>query len=181
TAPSSSSSSSSDKDDKLEAKKLQPEPEKATFRSMMRKYGPLFITTYLTVYVSTVFGFYLGITSGAVDPAYLLSFIAGNGSADGAVDPDAAQTAANSVEVIKEFLNKYPWTQPAVPFVEKYPWAANLGVAWVVTKPTEPIRFGVTVGLVPLLARTLGYNTPKASIVEEAVATEANKKDEASS
>jgi hypothetical protein len=146
--------------------------EKATFRSMVRQYGPLFITTYLTVYVSTVFGFYLGIASGTLDPAYLLSFI--TSSAENA-DPDAA---VNSVEVIKEMLNKYSWTQPAVPFVEKHPWAANLGVAWVVTKPTEPIRFGLTVGLTPLLARALGHNNVKTA---EKATEEGKQHDEKSS
>ncbi|KAG7339531.1 DUF1279 domain containing protein [Nitzschia inconspicua] len=126
--------------------------EKPSFRTMVRKYGPLFITTYLTVYVSTVFGFYMGITSGLLDPAYLLSFISSG------TNPDSPETAVSSAELIKQILNRYSWTQWAVPTVEKNPWAANLAVAWIVTKPTEPIRFGVTVGIVPLLARTLGYN-----------------------
>jgi hypothetical protein len=123
---------------------------KPTFRTMVRQYGPLFIVTYLSVYVSTVFGFYLGIESGWLDPAYLLSFISADGDSD---------FATNSATAITNFLNHYSWTQWAVPYVEKNPWAANLAVAWIVTKPTEPIRFGVTVGLLPLLARKLGNTT----------------------
>lgn len=132
--------------------------EKPSFRAMVRQYGPLFIATYLSVYVSTVFGFYAGITSGALDPAYLLSFITS--------PPADGETAATTAEIVTKVLDRYSWTQWAVPYVEKNPWAANLSVAWVVTKPTEPIRFGVTVGLVPLLARTLGYTTPKPTILE---------------
>jgi Protein of unknown function (DUF1279) len=123
---------------------------KPTFRTMVRQYGSLFIGTYLTVYVSTVFGFYLGIESGCLDPAYLLSFISGDGDSD---------SAATSSTVITNVLNRYSWTQWAVPFIEKNPWAANVAVAWIVTKPTEPIRFGLTVGILPLLARSLGYAT----------------------
>jgi Protein of unknown function (DUF1279) len=121
---------------------------KPSFRTMVRQYGSLFVGTYLTVYVSTVFGFYLGIESGCLDPAYLLSFISGDGDGD---------SAANSATVITNVLNRYSWTQWAVPYIEENPWAANLAVAWIVTKPTEPIRFGVTVGILPLLARSLGY------------------------
>jgi hypothetical protein len=121
---------------------------KPTFRTMVQQYGPLFVCTYLTVYVSTVFGFYLGIESGWLDPAYLLSIISGDGDSD---------SAANSATVVANVLNRYSLTQWAVPYVEESPWAANLAVAWIVTKPTEPIRFGVTVGILPLLARTLGY------------------------
>jgi hypothetical protein len=123
---------------------------KPTFRTMVRQYGPLFIGTYLTVYVSTVSAFYVGIESGWLDPVYLLSLFGGDGE---------GVSSANSATVITNVLNRYSWTQWAVPFVEENPWSANLAVAWIVTKPTEPIRFGVTVGILPLLARNLGYLT----------------------
>jgi hypothetical protein len=141
-----------------DGRKTSQNTEKPTFRSMVRQYGPVFIGTYLTVYVSTVFGLFMGIESGLMDPAYLLSFIVG--SAESGTNPTSAQTAINSVEIIKEWLGHYPWTQPAAPYVERYPWAANLGVAWVATKFTEPIRFGVTVAILPKVARSLGYTKP---------------------
>jgi hypothetical protein len=41
--------------------------------------------------------------------------------------------------------------------VERNPHMANLAVAWIATKFTEPIRLGFAVLIVPKIARTLGF------------------------
>ena len=130
--------------------------DKPTFKTMVRQYGPLFITTYLGVYVSTVLGFYAGIESGALDPVYIMSFFS---KTDGAVDPDSVETVKNSTELILDWLHSHSWNR-AASYVETYPWLANFSIAWLATKPTEPIRFGVTVAILPKLARTFGYTKP---------------------
>jgi hypothetical protein len=135
--------------------------EKPTFKTMVRQYGPLFITTYLGVYVSTVLGFYAGIESGALDPVYIMSFFS---KTDSAANPDSVETVKNSTELILDWLNNHSWNR-AASYIETYPWLANFSIAWLATKPTEPIRFGVTVAILPKLARTLGYT--KAAKKEE--------------
>jgi hypothetical protein len=151
---SGSSGSSGSSNDNGSSTVEQNTPEKPTFKSMVQKYGKVFVWTYLSVYVSTVLGLYFGIEAGALDPAYIMSWIS---SPPSDADPESVAT---TVEVIVEWLNRHAWTKPAAPFVEKYPWAANFGVAWVATKFTEPIRFGVTVAILPTVARRLGYTTP---------------------
>jgi len=162
TGSAGAAASKSDSEEKLNSTSKEEQPAKPTFKGMVRQYGPLFVSTYLVVYVSTVFGFYLGIESGLLDPAYLMSFITSVPDPTDA-DPDTVEKASNSVEAIVRWLNQHEWTKPAAPYVEKYPWAANFGVAWIATKPTEPIRFGFTVAILPTLARTLGYNAPAAN------------------
>lgn len=165
-APLSGRKEEEDNDDDNE-KKDQLEPVKPTFRSMVRKYGPIFVGTYLTVYVSTWASLFAGIESGLLDPAYILSFFTSSThGADG-------ETVLTTADLILEVLNKYSWTQPAVPFVEKYPSVANLAVAWIATKPTEPIRFGVTVMVLPRVARALGYDDQKVTKEASAEATAA--------
>jgi hypothetical protein len=116
---------------------------------MFRRYGAVFGGTYFTVYFSTLGLFFLGIESGALDPAYIMSWVSS--------EPDAKST----VQVVIEFMDHYPWTRPYVPMVESNPEVANLAVAWIAVKFTEPIRFGTTVAIVPRLARYLGYAPPK--------------------
>ena len=118
---------------------------------LLKTYGPVFIGTYLGVYLSTLGVLYLGVETGVLDPANLLSLVTSN--------EDSVKSTA---EIITEFLDHYPWTKPYSPVVARNPQMANFAVAWIATKFTEPIRFGVTVAIVPKLARTLGYVTPKA-------------------
>jgi len=150
TMPSSDSSASKKDDEKDEKPKEETGDSNVstnpTFKTMVRNYGPLFIGTYFAVYFSTWGSIFAGIESGAFDPAYILSFI---------VDNNDSKTTA---ELVLDILKKYPWTQPAVPYVEANPSVANLAVAWIATKPTEPIRFGITVAALPRLGRWFGYN-----------------------
>lgn len=115
-------------------------------REMFRTYGPVFVGTYLTVYAATLGSLFLGIESGALDPAYVLS----------QVSSESAE-AKSTVDVIIDVMNHYPWTQPAVPVLEKHPELANLGVAWVATKFTEPIRLAIAFPLTPRIARAVGW------------------------
>eukprot|EP00429_Kryptoperidinium_foliaceum_P099893 CAMPEP_0176233632 /NCGR_PEP_ID=MMETSP0121_2-20121125/25922_1 /TAXON_ID=160619 /ORGANISM="Kryptoperidinium foliaceum, Strain CCMP 1326" /LENGTH=266 /DNA_ID=CAMNT_0017573027 /DNA_START=20 /DNA_END=817 /DNA_ORIENTATION=+ len=118
---------------------------------MVRRYGAVFVGTYFTVYVSTLGVLFLGIESGVLDPAYVMSWVSS--------EPDAKST----VEVVTDFMGHYPWTRPYVPYIESNPEVANLAVAWIAVKFTEPIRFGTTVAIVPRLSRYLGYAPPKDS------------------
>ncbi len=132
-----------------------------SLRGMVQKYGTVFLGTYFTVYFSTLGLLFTGIESGALDPAYVMSWVS--------EDADAKTT----VQVVTEFMGHYSLTRPYVPVIESNPEVANLGVAWIAVKFTEPIRFGITVAIVPRLARYLGYapalETPES---EDAIVTE---------
>lgn len=116
-----------------------------SLREMVRRYGAVFIGTYFTVYFSTLGLLFFGIESGALDPAYVMSWVS------------SENDAKSTVQVVTEFMDHYPWTQPYVSYVENNPEVANLAVAWIAVKFTEPIRFGTTVAIVPRLSRYLGY------------------------
>ena len=143
-------------------------PNKQSFRSMLRQYGPIFIGTYGVVYVSTVFGLFMGIQSGILDATSIMDYLSGTASstADAAggggggvdVDPDnTIQSAASTMTYMVEFLEYYSWTKPLAPIVQENPWTANFGIAWIMTKFTEPIRLGLAVAVTPSIAKQIGY------------------------
>ena len=138
-----------------------------SLQEMVRKYGTVFIGTYFTVYFSTLALLFTGIESGVLDPVYVMSWVS--------EETDAKST----VQVVTEFMDHYAWTRPYVPIVENNPEVANLGVAWIAVKFTEPIRFGVTVAIVPRLARYLGYAPPKDAPESESTTSETSNTDHA--
>merc|ERR1740130_897592 len=78
------------------------------------------------------------------------------------------QSAASTMTYMVEFLEYYSWTKPLAPIVQENPWTANFGIAWIMTKFTEPIRLGLAVAVTPSIAKQIGYgrtakNTPPSS------------------
>jgi hypothetical protein len=132
---------------------------------MFRMYGPVFVGTYLSVYVSTLGALYAGVQSGALDPVALFGWLG----------QDTGE-CHNTVDLVVEWMQKYSFTEAYAPSVEKHPYLANLGVAWIATKFTEPIRLAVALPLTPQIAKYFGYG-PKEPIEPEtditATATEA--------
>lgn len=122
-----------------------------SFKDMVSRYGPVFVGTYFGVYVTTLGSLWALVESGLVDPAYVISWIA------------EAEDKKTTAEFIADFLGHYTLTTRFVPIVESNPSMANLAVAWIAVKFTEPIRFGLTVAIVPRLARKLGFSQPKES------------------
>jgi hypothetical protein len=113
-----------------------------SFGGMMKKYGPVFFATYMGVYVSTVGGLYLGVESGVLDPAQMLDWITGN-----------HEETRSSAAVVAEIMGKYRLTEGFADICLEKPHVANLAIAWVATKFTEPIRIALTASIVPRIAR----------------------------
>jgi hypothetical protein len=132
-----------------------------TAGEMLRMYGPVFVGTYLTIYVSTLGMLYGGVQSGALDPVALFGWLG----------QDTGE-CKNTVDLVVDFMQKHTITQPYAPSVEKHPYLANLAVAWIATKFTEPIRLAVALPLTPRVARYLGYG-PKVPVETEASEAEA--------
>lgn len=118
-----------------------------TAGGMLQKYGPVFIGTYFTVYFSTLGAFYAGVDSGLLDPMTVMSYVS---SADG----DESKT---TVHMVSEFLEHYSFTKEYAPIVEENPHFANLAVAWIAVKFTEPVRLALALAVVPRLANYLGF------------------------
>ena len=128
-------------------------------KELVQKYGWTFIGTYISLYLVTLGSLFVAVDSGALDPVHLMDFklpfstmdIAGDSSSTTTTDIPVDTTgndhhyAKTGVKVIVEKLEKYEFTKPYAPIVDKNPHFANLAIAWVATKVTEPIRLAVTV------------------------------------
>jgi hypothetical protein len=117
-----------------------------SFGAMIRLYGPVFIGTYATIYLTTLGLTFAGVESGALDPAVLFSWL---GQGD--------EETKNTAQLVVDFLNGHAFTKPIAPFVEKNPVVANLAVAWIAVKLTEPVRVALTLGITPRVARYIGW------------------------
>ena len=130
---------------------------------LWKRYGYVFIATYLTVYVTTLTSLYVGIDSGWIDPS---NFILSEGeTAIEAVQKDEEEsmgpTPTGLAKLAIEKIGKFEFMKPYIPKIENNPQLLNLGVAWISTKLLEPLRLAISVTIVPSIARTLGYAPPK--------------------
>jgi hypothetical protein len=136
-------------------------------RGFIKKYGAVFVGTYMSVYVVTLTGLFVGIDSGAIDPASLSIFEhwfeVSQPATDAVTDAASASTGGgdeekkSTVQVISAYLEQYEWTKNYAPIVAKNPHFANLAIAWIATKTTEPIRLAITFPIVPRIARYIGH------------------------
>jgi hypothetical protein len=121
-----------------------------TASGMIRQYGPVFVGTYFTIYWMSWGAIFCGMDSGLIDPVQIMGYISGG-----------VEDSKSTVHVLVEYLEKYDLTKPYAETVQKNPHIANLGVAWVANKFTEPVRLMLTIGIVPRLARHFGFVVPK--------------------
>ena len=114
------------------------------FKELWKKYGTVAITTYLSVYVSTLTSVF-----------FALDYDIFGASTFGMDPADAIHKVADIVEGVTG--------SAAFPeYVKENPRLGTFAVAWIMTKFTEPARLFFTIGIVPSIARTLGYAPPKA-------------------
>ena len=134
-----------------------PDPETKTGKAMtkgrglVQKYGYTFVATYLGVYVVTLGALFTGLDSGLIDPVSITS-IELPWHATGVEEGDNVTTDKedfeSAVDFVVSYMKKFPWTAPYTDVVSKNPHMANLGLAWVATKLTEPIRLPVSIAIV---------------------------------
>lgn len=117
---------------------------------MIKLYGPVFLGTYFSVYFATLGTLFVGVESGVLDPVSLFSMIGGS-----------AAESKNTVDFVVDFMQHHTLTEPYAHFFEKNPQFANLAVAWITVKFTEPVRLAVSAAITPKIARKLGYAVPK--------------------
>jgi hypothetical protein len=135
--------------------------------SMIREYGPVFIGTYIACYFSTLGLLFAGVQSGVLDPVVLFHWLgqtaadtatSASGATGSITEAEATAAAATStVQLVVDFLESHDFTKPYAPYIEKNPAVANLAVAWIAVKFTEPVRLAASVTLTPRVARYLGH------------------------
>ena len=115
------------------------------FKELWRKYGVVAMGTYLGIYVGSLGLIFLS-----------LDYDIFNAATFGMDPQDAIRKVADIIEATtgsKSFPS----------YIKDNPRAGTFAIAWVMTKFTEPIRFFLTVGIVPPLSRFLGFSPPKES------------------
>jgi hypothetical protein len=117
---------------------------------MIRQYGPVFVGTYFSIYWLSWGAIFCGMDSGLIDPVQIMGYISGGGAAE-------EEQYKSTVHLLVEYMEKYDLLRPYAETVGKNPHIANLGVAWVANKFTEPVRLMVTIAIVPRLARHFGF------------------------
>ena len=160
----SSRLSSARKKGQAAAKRGQAAAKKGAIgvRDMIQKYGFTFLGTYFGLYFGTLGALFAGIDSGLLDPAAVMDSVSWiPGIHIGVGDGGDGEGTKKTVDIIVELMQKYDFTRQYADAVAKNPHAANLGIAWIATKFTEPIRLGVSLAVVPRLHRALGRDTPK--------------------
>jgi hypothetical protein len=136
-----------------------------TASEMIRQYGPVFVGTYFSIYLLSWGAIFCGMDSGLIDPVQIMGYISGG-----------AEESKSTVHLLVEYMEKYELFRPYAETVEKNPHFANLGVAWVTNKFTEPVRLMITIAIVPRLARHFGFVHAKQG---EANESESSTQDEA--
>jgi hypothetical protein len=92
-------------------------------RTFIRKYGPIGIGTYFGMYGLTLAGIYALVSSGVL-------------------------MATDAISMFK-----YVHLDKLIDLESLNPKAGNFAVAWILTKFTEPIRFGLTIAVTPSIYR----------------------------
>jgi Protein of unknown function (DUF1279) len=136
-----------------------------SFGGMLRKFGPVFIGTYLSIYLVTLSALFTGVQSGALDPVVLFGWLGQESTTNG-------DTTMSTVQYVVDFMQNHTWTKPYAGIIEKNPAFANFAVSWIAVKFTEPIRLPIALAVTPKVARYLGYNPKETE--EEHRTTEAD-------
>jgi hypothetical protein len=171
-------------EDGEEASKL---PLSQRARLLFKRYGAVFVGTYISVYWTVLLAFYVGLDSGLLDPD-LLSQLFRTGtdmvvetadiigpSGSGASMEEVASAYANEVntditkdkrtlvDVVSTQMNNWEWSKKYAHRVSENPHLANLAVAWFMVKFTEPARLAAAVVLTPRVARAMGRDSTRAA------------------
>ena len=149
-------------------------------RLLFKKYGSVFVGSYLTIYVTTLFTFFVFFDSGLVHPEDFTQILkmgkdiacetadaicpAGtkssmNEAADSYAEEMATEMTQDKrtlVDIAASYLQKWEWTHKYADKLSENPHLANFAVAWFIVKFTEPIRLTATIIVTPKVAKAIG-------------------------
>jgi len=135
-----------------------------SLRELAHKYGYTFFGSYFTIYLITLSTLFTGLDSGYIDPATLTDiqfqfpWHSGTGAEEAAAKADAKEFRS-SVEMLAGYIERFEWMEKAKEAAAKNPHLANLAIAWVATKFTEPVRLPLTLAITPRVSKFLGQKT----------------------
>lgn len=160
-------------------------PASQRARLLFKKYGMVFVGTYLTLYWAVLLTFFFSLDSGILDPDVLsqLFKVSKNFACETAdiIGPtgmghsmdEAAAAYANEVtteiskdkrtlvDIVTGYMQKWEWSKQYADRVSENPHLANLAVAWFMVKFTEPVRLAAAIMVTPKVAKALGRNVDK--------------------
>lgn len=136
-------SSNSDIDQSVKSSEKLPAIEtkvemKGVAKGLVKKYGAIGVATYLSIYVSTL-GFIF--TSLEYDFFNAATF---------GLDP------AELIKKVCSLIENNTGNQSIPNYIRTNPTVGTFAIAWVMTKFTEPVRLGVTLFVLPKIARLMG-------------------------
>ncbi len=162
-------------------------PASQRARLLFKKYGMVFVGTYLTLYWAVLLTFFFSLDSGILDPDVLsqLFKVSKNFACETAdiIGPtgmghsmdEAAAAYANEVtteisndkrtlvDIVSGYMQKWEWSKQYADRVAENPHLANLAVAWFMVKFTEPVRLAAAIMVTPKVAKALGRDVDKSS------------------
>ena len=120
-------------------RKFEPAtPPKQNFKELLKKYGYTAVGTYLSIYILTL------------------------GSIFGSLQYDlfnAATFGFDPLELINKvcgLIENNTGNQSIPNYIRSNPTVGTFAIAWIMTKFTEPLRLGITVLIVPKVAKIVG-------------------------
>jgi hypothetical protein len=136
---------------KMQKSKVAMKKAGTSVKDMIQTYGSTFITTYLSVYVGTLGIMYLGLDTGLIDPISITQFElpwhTHTINNDGELCMEDTENVDSAVLFVANFMKQFPWTAPYADLVISKPNLAKLGLAWVATKFSEPIRLPIAIAI----------------------------------
>mmetsp|Transcript_18576 Transcript_18576/g.27399 ORF Transcript_18576/g.27399 Transcript_18576/m.27399 type:complete len:277 (-) Transcript_18576:325-1155(-) len=169
---------------KMRASATKMEPTARKSLSLLQQYGPVFVGTYLSVYFLTLGSLFAATTYEVIDVSSVFYYLGkfnlhsvAETAETGVIETVSVETSeeesTQAVKYVVGLLAKYDVTRPYAEMAKTNPHVVNLGVAWVATKLTEPLRFGVTALILPKVAKLLGRGPPP--LIEDDVSLEEGK------
>ena len=163
--------------DPLTIEHLSPK-EKA--KRFLKKYGTVFVGTYLSIYITTLVSIFGLLEGGLLDPDTMSQVFKVSkdfacetadviGPPGSGTSMDEAATAyaqeistemtrekRSLVDIVSGYLQNYEWSSKYAEKMEQNPHLANLAVAWFIVKFTEPLRLAAAFVVVPKIAKLMG-------------------------
>lgn len=136
---------------KMQKSKVAMKKAGTSIKDMIQTYGSTFIASYLSVYLGTLGIVYLGLDTGLIDPISITQFElpwhTHTINNDGELSMEDTENVDSAALFVANFMKKFPWTAPYSDLVISKPNLAKLGLAWVATKFTEPIRLPIAIAI----------------------------------
>lgn len=166
-------------------------PASQRARLLFKKYGMVFVGTYLSLYWAVLLTLFFSLDSGILDPDVIsqLFKVSKNFACETAdiIGPtgmghsmdEAAAAYANEVtteisndkrtlvDIVTGYMQKWEWSKQYADRVSENPHLANLAVAWFMVKFTEPLRLAAAIMVTPKVAKALGRDVDSSDLVAE--------------